>query len=993
MKECERAMSEHTCPVCGNLQSILALCEVNGFSVYGCKICGADHVFPMPSSESLKAYYDREEWFEGGEVGDYKNYDQHTAWSIEAIKQILEEFEGRQGLSVLDVRCGYGTHLDLAASLGWKCFGVEVSDHARQIAQQRLAGKSYIVETVADLIPHEFDLVLMLDVIEHLPSPYTLFYSLFSIGAITPKTRIVLSTPNAGSDEARQNPAEWTYRNPPSHLVYYSADSLRFLLEKLHFSRIDVQGIHPLKLEHSKLEAIAGCGGLLATAAGSDFTEFMRERYVPGTWSKIAEYEHVPRYELAKEMVAGKAVLDFGCGTGYGSAILSQVAVNVTGLDIDQAAISWAKATHHNPLLTFHRCSDLGATLPSGSFDAVTCFEMIEHVDYETQQAVVTSIARLLREDGLLIISTPNPETTTLYGENPYHLREMTLSELHELLAVHFPHIRMLEQRVRNSIAFEEVAVSREIFAQSIRQRGSSVTPLAFIALCSKQPIADISSLVVFDEEGDLIRDTLSREKKLNLARFDAYSFSELLCAQKEELRKLDATVADYRETFAIQKEHIQKLRNEEIPRVFKAKWHRLGCAIKSRPITLHTLATITYLMAGMIIPIWLRNKMSPLISKWRQRRLQQQAQIISSQRLGGNNPYLVRRPLPSIENRPRIIHVIANFCTGGSSRLVTDLIEYLGQYYEQSVFAQYIPTPPDYVGLDITEYRFPVDEQPFIEDFARVKPALIHVHYWGGCDKPWYAKAFKAAEQLGIPVVENINTPITPYFSSAVTRYIYVSDYVRRVFGKDGPSHLTIYPGCDFAHFYREENEPQAENCVGMVYRLERDKLNEASILPFVYAVKKRPNTQVLIVGGGSLLKEYKRVVAREGITKNFEFTDYVSYTRLPELYRRMAVFVAPVWKESFGQVGPFAMNMKIPVCGYKVGAISEIVDSPALLASAADPEHLAKIIVRLLDSGEERNAVGEKQHRRAQEHFSVEAMIRSYSDIYRQLTGISTQ
>lgn len=320
----------------------------------------------------------------------------------------------------------------------------------------------------------------------------------------------------------------------------------------------------------------------------------------------------------------------------------------------------------------------------------------------------------------------------------------------------------------------------------------------------------------------------------------------------------------------------------------------------------------------------------------------------------------------------------------------MTDLIENLGQYYEQSVFTSYIPSPPAYVGLDITEYRYPVDERPFIEHFTQVKPALIHVHYWGDCDEPWYVKAFKAAEQLGIPVVENINTPVTPYSSSAVTRYVYVSDYVRRVFGKDGPAHLTIYPGSDFAHFYREENEPRAENCVGMVYRMERDKLNEASILPFICAAKKRPNTHVLIVGGGSLLEEYKRAVAEAGVMRNFEFTDYVSYEKLPELYRRMAVFVAPAWKESFGQVSPFAMNMKIPVCGYDVGAIGEIVDNPALLAPAADAERLAEIMVRLLDSPGERKAVGEQQHRRAQEYFSVQAMTNSYLEIYQHLTGV---
>ena len=45
------------------------------------------------------------------------------------------------------------------------------------------------------------------DVIEHLPSPYPTLYQLFSIGAITAKTMVVVTTPNAGSAKAKANPA------------------------------------------------------------------------------------------------------------------------------------------------------------------------------------------------------------------------------------------------------------------------------------------------------------------------------------------------------------------------------------------------------------------------------------------------------------------------------------------------------------------------------------------------------------------------------------------------------------------------------------------------------------------------------------------------------------------------------------------------------------------------------------------------------------------
>ena len=218
----------------------------------------------------------------------------------------------------------------------------------------------------------------------------------------------------------------------------------------------------------------------------------------------------------------------------------------------------------------------------------------------------------------------------------------------------------------------------------------------------------------------------------------------------------------------------------------------------------------------------------------------------------------------------------------------------------------------------------------------------------------------------------------------------MYVSDYVRHEFGQDKPEHITIYPGSDFSLFMRKPDDVLPENCIGMVYRLETDKLNEFSIVPLIKAVQKRPNTKALVVGGGSLLEVFQKAVQAAGLNDKFDFTGYVSYDSLPDYYRKMTVFVAPVWKESFGQVSPFAMSMRIPVCGYDVGAIGEITDDRDVLAPAGDADRLADIIVRLLDDAEERKRIGDFQCQRAQSNFSVQAMVDSYARLYRELTGI---
>lgn len=1019
-----------TCPVCA-ASNTQHLCEVDGYPILRCPQCAADFVFPAPDKAALQVYYDRAAWFEGGERGGYQNYDAQTAAALPFFDAVLDSFGAdAAGLSILDVGCGYGTHLANAYQRGWKCFGVEISAHARQVAMERHGHAIFMVDDVEQLIPHAFDLIILFDVIEHLANPYPLFYTLFAKGAITPKTKVIISTPNARSLAAVARPADWAYRHPPSHLVYFSAQALTVLLQRLHFASIEVRGLHDeagAKQQRYPDESfalndgLAQYAGIVCNASGSDFAGFMQERYVPGTWSKIAEYEHLPRYLFAKAFAINARVLDFGCGTGYGSALLATVAQSVTGLDIDAPALRWARQTHRNAVLNFEQRDDLGAGLQDQSFDLITCFEMIEHVAHPMQIDTIRNVARLLSPTGQFVISTPNPEVTAMYGDNPYHLREMSESEFLELLNPHFAHVRILRQWVTPSILIAERSKPESGITRFDEFAATTAAdkPLAYIAICSHAPLAESIGLCEFDRSMDFIQFTLEFENNLNQQRFENYrSWEKIqeLCQQidgykincqllagdlesvhnglliqqdeKKQVEEMLSSVQVELEHSETARQHVKAelmLSEAALLAIRRTKLFRLRDAVLFQPWSFHKLLRIAYLITAMATPTRLRAKLRPLVDRLRMRVMANNPVPVSG--TIESQAYVVRHPMPAIADRPSVVHVIANFMLGGSSRLVIDLHEYLGAHYAHSVVTSYIPEPPAYTGVDITEFRYPENEQIFVDHFLQRKPKLIHVHYWGDCDESWYTKAIAAANQLGIPVIENINTPVAPFMSDTVRRYVYVSDYVRNLFGHNHPAHVTVYPGSDFSHFDRPSDEPLADDCIGMVYRLEPDKLNENAIIPFIKTVQKRPATRVLIVGGGSLLEPFRKAVADAGLIDNFEFTGYVSYDELPDLYRRMSLFVAPVWKESFGQVSLFAMNMRVPVVGYDIGAIEEIVADRTLLAESENAEMLSDIIVRLLESPADRTRIGAFQRTRAQENFSVQAMISAYSAIYRDV------
>lgn len=554
-----------TCPVCRSIE-ILPLCQVDGFEIWRCPESATDFVWPMPDDKALKELYDREAWFEGGERGGYADYDAQTAPSLPLVTELLDGFpEGKGGLSVLDVGCGYGTHLRLAADRRWKCFGIEPSAHAREVASQRHGERMTIVERAEDLLPQRFDLIFMFEVIEHLKDPYSLFFTLFGRDAIGPDTLVVITTPNARGNEAVADPGAWAYRHPPSHLVFYSAKSLEILLRRLMFKDVKIYGLVPQPLRQAARfddelpsinDELGGFLGIVAKARGSNFKEFMHERYVPGAFWKLTEYEHLPRYSLAATFARGARVLDFGCGTGYGAASLAEVAESVVGLDISAAAIEWARETHRNPKLKFEQRSDLGRGLPPGSFDLVTCFEMIEHVNHETQVETIRSIANLLTPEGKLVISTPDPRFTADYGDNPYHLREMTETEFMALLQSGFKHVTMLRQWVRPSILIgtQPVPGAEPVLFGPLTKAVTDDSPVGFVAICSNQAFASPPQLCQFDTSSDFNRQTLETEHRLNRLRFENYTLTSgkewlegQVQAHQEQVRELERVLAETR--------------------------------------------------------------------------------------------------------------------------------------------------------------------------------------------------------------------------------------------------------------------------------------------------------------------------------------------------------------------------------------------------------------------------------------------------------------
>ena len=108
----------------------------------------------------------------------------------------------------------------------------------------------------------------------------------------------------------------------------------------------------------------------------------------------------------ARRPLAGKRVLDMGCGAGLLAEPLARMGGTVTGIDAAHENIAAAQAhAAQSALVIDYRAGGVEA-VASETFDLITCLEVIEHVTDPAQ--FIAMLSGFLAPGGLMILSTPN---------------------------------------------------------------------------------------------------------------------------------------------------------------------------------------------------------------------------------------------------------------------------------------------------------------------------------------------------------------------------------------------------------------------------------------------------------------------------------------------------------------------------------------------------------------------------------------------------------
>ncbi|MCK4934689.1 MAG: class I SAM-dependent methyltransferase [Simkaniaceae bacterium] len=150
-------------------------------------------------------------------------------------------------------------------------------------------------------------------------------------------------------------------------------------------------------------------------------------------------------YKFASKMIGkNKKVLEIGCNEGLGTYLIAKECGYAKGIDFDEEAIATAK--HNFPEENLEFCSQDALQMePTGLFDAVINFDVIEHIYPEHEDAFFSAITSQLSDTGLTVIGTPSLISQDYASEisKKGHVNVYSPERLERVMRKYFSHVFM----------------------------------------------------------------------------------------------------------------------------------------------------------------------------------------------------------------------------------------------------------------------------------------------------------------------------------------------------------------------------------------------------------------------------------------------------------------------------------------------------------------------------------------------------------------------
>ncbi len=232
-----------------------------------CPTCDLVFRNPFPSASELHRIYD--DLYVEQNIKAGKTNQETNPYTVDVYADYLVKHIIKRSQRVLDFGAGSGALVQALRKRGVNCDGFEISMGAREFSEKKRG--IILLPDLEIASQNSYDVVLMIEVIEHLSEPWK---DLLSIrGMLTDSGRIFVTTPNRESLRAYKEKGYWREATKRFHLILFNFLSLRRVLifsgfknvKKVRFSPIQKYGINSFLLGRF-LQAMGGYGTLCVVA-------------------------------------------------------------------------------------------------------------------------------------------------------------------------------------------------------------------------------------------------------------------------------------------------------------------------------------------------------------------------------------------------------------------------------------------------------------------------------------------------------------------------------------------------------------------------------------------------------------------------------------------------------------------------------------------------------------------------------------------------------
>lgn len=223
-----------TCEVCGGEGVALGYAGLRR-----CPVCS--HVWADLSigKDEIQRLYQRSYFF-GDEYSNYLDDRRIIEKNFASRLATLERFRTAAHRRLFEIGCAYGFFLNAARNSFDSVEGIDVSQDAVGYAVQQLGLPVTCGDWLdADVSDRTFDVVCMWDTIEHLAAPRR--YLEKASSRMNAGSLVAITTGDIGSLNARFQKGRWRLIHPPTHLHYFTRQSLTRLLDRCGFRVVHVE--------------------------------------------------------------------------------------------------------------------------------------------------------------------------------------------------------------------------------------------------------------------------------------------------------------------------------------------------------------------------------------------------------------------------------------------------------------------------------------------------------------------------------------------------------------------------------------------------------------------------------------------------------------------------------------------------------------------------------------------------------------------------------